>query len=381
MGPTAGQKEITVSIRGSIDSLTTERANGWVFSPSDKGPIIVQALLFGRIIGEAIADEHRPDLAAAGIGDGHSGFGIVFYEPVDPALLPMVSVRPIGGDVELPRTDLTGFPDFFRAMQARFPAAGRSRSVFGGLWTDRTDAARVLAGRIASGATPPDLEETLRRLINDGYVVLRNALAAGGLSVGDAALIDALPAEQPLDGAADAATRRVLEGLPGVLFRPMPLALFRAVLDDTPVAYRAMVHRGPAGAFSQPSNGDPLPSPAECLLSVVASRPEGAQIDVVRGSHALPEFTADGRSRWVSRDAATAIEIGIANGASVDTVEIGPNDMAVIGPGTIHRARGVGASAAVSAWCTPSRQVPLRTLARDGGTVQVRHSSGAGLIV
>lgn len=370
-----------MSIRGSIDSLTTKRANGWAFSPSEKGPTVVQAMLFGRIIGEAVADEHRPDLAAAGIGDGRSGFGIAFYEPVDPSLLPMVSVRPQGGDVELPRTDLTGFPEFFRAMQARFPAAGRSRSVFGGLWTDRTDAISVLTGRIASGATLPDLEEPLRRLINDGYVVLRNALAAGGLTTGDAALIDALPAEQPLDGAGDPATRRVLESLPGVLFRPLSLALLRAALDDHPVAYRASVVRGAAGIFSQPSNGDSLPSPAECLLAVVASRHDGAQIDVVRGSHALPEFTAEGRSRWIARDAAAAVEVAIANGAAVDTADIGPNDVAIVGPGTIHRSRGVGDSAAVNVWCAPSRQIPLRVLTRGEGPLQVRHSSGAGLII
>ena len=36
-------------------------------------------------------------------------------------LLPFVSVRPQGGDVELPRTNLTGFSEYFRALHACFP--------------------------------------------------------------------------------------------------------------------------------------------------------------------------------------------------------------------------------------------------------------------
>ncbi|HMI20275.1 MAG TPA: hypothetical protein VK533_12085, partial [Sphingomonas sp.] len=40
--------------------------------------VAVEARLDGRPVAVAAADHHRPDLAAAGIGDGHHGFSIRF---------------------------------------------------------------------------------------------------------------------------------------------------------------------------------------------------------------------------------------------------------------------------------------------------------------
>ncbi len=110
-----------MSLRGSVDSLDVEGASGWIFDGDRGRPVVVQAMLDGRVIGEAPAELPRPDLASAGLGDGRCGFQIAFYDAVDPGLLPFVAVRPQGGDVELPRTNLTGFGEYFRALHARFP--------------------------------------------------------------------------------------------------------------------------------------------------------------------------------------------------------------------------------------------------------------------
>jgi hypothetical protein len=370
-----------MSIRGSIDNLTESGAAGWLYAPAEKGVVNAQAHLFGRIIGQAMANLYRPDLFEAGVGDGQCGFSISFYVPVSAEHLPMVTVRPQGGDVELPRTNLTGFPDFFRAVQARFPAASRNRSVFGGLWTDRTDAARILSSRIASGATAPDLEEVLRAFIENGFAVLRGVREYHDLLDGDAALMAEAPTGEPLTAQAGPAARPLLEALPDVLFRDAPLRVCRAVLDDNPTVCRTTVHRGNDPMFSQPSTAGSIPSPTECLVSVIVSGPGAVEIDVIRDSHTLPEFTADGRSRWTSPDAAAAVEIAIAHGASVDTIELTAEDVAIIGPGMLHRVRSREASAAACTWSIPSRQTPLSMLAPGAERALMRHDTGAMMVI
>lgn len=370
-----------MSLRGSVDSLDAEGASGWIFDEDRGRPVVVQAMLDGRVIGEAPAEQPRPDLATAGLGDGRCGFRIAFYDAVDPALLPFIAVRPQGGDVELPRTNLTGFGEYFRALHARFPGAGRHRSVFGGLWTDRTDAARLLPGRVASGATPADLAPALRSLVGEGYVVLKSALAPTGFAAAELALVDSLEAGRPLDPRGEHAARRLLEALPGVVFRDVALRALRAVLDDNPVIYRAALSRGNGASFAQPSTVDALPSPAECVAVVACAGPGPATVDVVRGSHELPEFTSDGRSRWMIAGSGAGVEIAVSHALSVQHVEIGPLDLMLVGPGTLHRIRAPEDTTAVTACCAPSRLSPLRFISGEAGTFTVRHHSGAILAV
>lgn len=360
-----------MTIRGSIDGVSPESAFGWAFPGTGK-PLLVQALLDGRILGESVADQYRHDLAEAGLGDGHCGFTIAFYEPIDPALLPFVTVKPAGGDVELPRTNLSGFVEFFRAIHARHPGAGRARSVLGGLWIDRTDAAALLAGRIASGATPSELENALSTLIGRGYVVIRGALPAGGLPAAD----EALPADRALDPRAGESERSFLESLAELLFRDTALRLLRAALDDNPVCFRAALARVPEASFTQPSAAEALPSPAECMALVAGP----AMLDIVRGSHALPEFTADGRSRFLPGGPAAALELAVLHGASVETVEVGLRDLVLVAPGTLHRLRPEEGMSALRASIAPRRVTPVRVLAEpERAPFVLRHPSGAAL--
>jgi hypothetical protein len=367
-------------MRGSVDSLTATGAQGWIFTGGMGEDVVVQALLNGNIVGEATADIARPDLAAAGFGDGRCGFAIEFYDAVEAAKLPFVAIRPVGTDVDLPRTSLTGFGDFFRTLHTRRPGSGHHRSVFGGLWTDRADAARLLAGRVAAGATPADLEPTLRAFIDDGYAVLRSALAPVGFSAAEATLVDSLEAGRPLDPRAEYAARRLLEALPGIVFRDVPLRTLRGLLDDNPTAYRAEIARGDEARFTQPSAAEALSSPAECVMVLTCAGEDGLLLDIVRGSHALPEFTPDGRSRWLA-DGAAGIELAALQGMAVETVEVGPRDIAIVAAGTLYRIRTPDTAAGLSVWCSPARVTPDAFITGTVGTFTVRHHSGAKLTV
>ncbi|HZF75572.1 MAG TPA: hypothetical protein VE033_07045 [Acetobacteraceae bacterium] len=364
-----------MSIRGSVDQITTEGATGWAF-PEAGGQLTVQAIYDGRIIGETLADQHRHDLAEAGFGDGRCGFQIAFYEEVDPSLLPFVSIRPRGGDVELPRYAMTGFADFFRSIHARHPGAGRHRSVLGGLWIDRTDARAMLAGRVATGSTAGDLAAALGMLIADGYVVLRNALAANGLSGRGEELVARLQHGQAV--APEGEGRDALEAIAELVFRDIVLRPVRAALDDQPVCTRIVPVRGAEHGFMQPSTAEALPSPAECLV-LVAAIGGGLTLDVVRGSHALPEFTGEGRSRWTQAGIGAAQELALAGGLSVEQSEIGSGDIAILGAGTLHRIRAAEGTTGLRAWVLPRRVTPTRFLTGEAGTFSLRHATGAML--
>lgn len=369
-----------MSIRGSIDAISTQSALGWIAGLGAEEPLLVEARLQGRVIGEAIADRPRPDLAAAGLGDGNYGFDIVFCEALDPAVLPIVTVHPAGGDVMLQRTSLAGLHEFLGAVISRFPAAGRSRSIYGGLWVDRSDALRLLAGRILTGATPAELEAPLRGFIEDGFVKLPSAEGPAGLNEADTLPLDDLIAGS-LDPSANLATRAMLEELPHHLFRQATVAALRALLDDNPVAVRAVLARGDEAGFAQPSAAEVLPSPAECVLAVIGAGAAGCTLDIVRGGHTLPEFTAAGESRWTAPGATAGIAIAVKHGASVSSIDVGPLEIALVSAGSLYRIRSKGDGAGVAVLCVPARQSAVRVLSRNGGRFQVRHPSGALLSI
>lgn len=61
------------------------QVHGWLRAPAWPGAAVRATLLAdGRVVGDAVADRPRADLAAAGMGDGRHGFTVA----VDPALLP-----------------------------------------------------------------------------------------------------------------------------------------------------------------------------------------------------------------------------------------------------------------------------------------------------
>lgn len=323
-------------IRGSLDVITTAGLAGWAHAPDARDGLTVQALLNHQVIGEAVADMHRPDLAAVGIGDGNCGYSITFYHSLDPLYLPFVAVKPEGGDVELPRTDIAGYGDFFQALFRQWPVTGRHRSVLGGLWTDRMDAVALLRARREIGMIAPAVADAVEALVRSGFMLLPlpvDATSAWGT-------------------AADPA-RRAIEA---AIAAPNIIAALRAVLEDQPLVLRPHPC-DPAGPFRQPSGLEALSSPAECLL-LVAPLNGPVELEVVRDSHLLPEFTPDGVSRWMSRTGAEALGMAEQHGM-LDRIVLAPDTLGVIGPGLLHRILAPEGGAAV-ALTLPARTAPLR---------------------
>jgi hypothetical protein len=340
-----------MSIRGSLDVVTTSGAMGWAYSPGSPDSLTVQALLHHTVIGEAVSDNFRPDLAEVGLGDGNCGYSITFYNQVDPIYLPFVVVKPEGSDLEFPRSTTSGYGDFFRRLYERYPATGRHRSVFGGLWTDRVDAAAVLKGRCDIGMIRPEIEQNLSRFIQSGLLIVNDAapiptkpVSRSGRSGSSAFQPGTVSDEEVAD-----VLRTVLQG------RTL-LELMHAILEDHPLVFSAKRMTNQQ-QFCQPSAFEALQSPAECLAIVVPLGMGDVELDVVRDSHLFPEFTAEGQSRWENLSGNSFVELARRSHGMADRYKTPPGNVAIIGPGLIHNVHA--GSDVLRMLCVPSRQAPL----------------------
>ena len=342
-----------MTIRGSLDVVTTKSASGWAYAPSRRSDIVVQAVLSHEVIGDATASDHRPDLAAVGMGKGNCGYTIEFYREINPLYLPFVSVKVDGGDIELPRAGQLGFADFFTAIHALHPTAGRSRSVLGGLWTDRTDAAAIVKSKAEIGQIDADTAVTIGQLIHLGIAVV----------------------ERPGDPLATAG--RDLEQIADLVETPSILAALRAAFDGNPAVLSAE-HCDRDTLLVQPSAENRLPSAAECLVLVAAATEQPAAVEIVRDSHRLPEFTRGGVSRWANGELQAGVEVAAARQGLMSRYDIARGAVALIGPGTIYRLRCTTGAQALKMYCVPTRTIPM-TLVNDDSRPETIRKSGVRL--
>jgi hypothetical protein len=292
-------------IRGSVDIITTTEVHGWAFSPARRNPVLVQAVLNHEILGETEATIHRPDLAAAGLGNGNAGYIIKLHRPIDPLYLPFITVKLDGGDAELPRAPNLGFAEFFTAFHAAHPSAGRSRTLLGGLWTDRTDAAALRRGKTAIGHLPAEFP-ALDSYIYTGLAILPQPET---------------PNLHALQDNPDHAIQTLLQS-------PALSRLLHAILEDNFCSAPHTWLTTPDQTFAQPSSRNSSPSPAECLELLVPL--EDSTLEIIRNSATLPEFTPSGASRWTG----AAPE---STHAMLDRYNLPASTPALIAPGTIYR--------------------------------------------
>ena len=174
----------------------------------------------------------------------------------------------------MPRTGQLGFVEFFSALYRDHPSAGRSRSVFGGLWTDRTDAAALLNAKVQIGQIADEPASVVGGVIHHGIAIVSET--------GN----DINPTKR-----SDSA---LLEQLAAILEEPRMLAVLRSVFEDNLLVLSAEELRGCDTELVQPSAEARHPSPGECLVIVAPFAEAEITVEIVRDSHLLPEFTPAG---------------------------------------------------------------------------------------
>ena len=329
---------MAIMVRGAVDFVSGTEVIGWAFSPGRNSPVVVQAAINNEILGEAKAEVLRPDLAASGLGDGKAGFVIRLNRAIQPKYFPFVVVKVDYGDAELPRTPVLGVAEFFGSLYLRHPAAGRPRSVFGGLWIDRTDAPALLRSKMGIGQLSTDTGAVIADLLQGGIAIIETS--------GD---IDQ-----------DSWRNNLPDRLGERLEDATLLALLRGVLEDNPLAVKAEWISSAKDWFTQPSAGNPSPSPAECL-DVIFSFGDDVSLDVMRESHRLPEFTPQGLSRYSGGTAGSGLAVAGSN-SLVDRIALPCGSGAVVGPGTLYKVRCTSGSLAFRILCLPARGTPFALL-------------------
>ncbi len=110
---------------GSIDEADRTRMRGWVRSGlSPDAPVCLLLTANDRLLERVVANRHRPDLQAAGIGDGRFGFDVSLRPPLDLARSWLVHLRAEGSGEDMPGSPLRLDPssDFDDAARAAFTA-------------------------------------------------------------------------------------------------------------------------------------------------------------------------------------------------------------------------------------------------------------------
>jgi glycosyltransferase involved in cell wall biosynthesis len=102
----AASEALELGIEGHVDYLSRWVATGWVWLPSaPEMAANIHAVLDGRVVGRAIADQMRPDLLEYGKGTGRYGFVLGFDEPLTGSKPPLILVVGPEGSARLPGAD------------------------------------------------------------------------------------------------------------------------------------------------------------------------------------------------------------------------------------------------------------------------------------
>lgn len=96
------------NIEGAVDSVTRWGASGWAWlSAAPDQAVSIEAVMDGRVVGKATADQYRPDLAEHGKGTGRYGFILAFTTPLTGTRAPVLRGAGSEGHTILPGpTDL-----------------------------------------------------------------------------------------------------------------------------------------------------------------------------------------------------------------------------------------------------------------------------------
>lgn len=331
-------------LEGSVDLVTTERTSGWLSDRQVDVKWDVVAKLNGAVIGEAKAILSRPDLASVGFHDGNCGFDLHFYHPISPADLGAVTVHPRDSSLAIPRTSNDSYLDIIEAVTKKYPGSGRSRTLYGGLWTDRTDSLQILSGKLSAGLCAAEVFSDLRALISDGLVAIP------------------VPAPNSADGAAK---KRDLAELAPRFLNERVAAFLKYAFDDTPVANRIDILTATDERYLQTGAIEPMSSPAECVACYFSLDGQGSRIDYVLDSHELPEFGKRGLSRWTAEGSVSLPIIAASSERPVRGLALEAGRCVFVGPGLIHRCVPAQGQSVARVLLAPKRVTPLRLLAND----------------
>jgi hypothetical protein len=314
----------TLEIRGSLDRIDPSALEGWltlIHAPEQKIPLDI--MLNGRLLGQCIADRHRPDLEDAGIADGACAFRFDLPAFVPAASLNQITLRISGSPL------LLEIPN--RKTEPAGPAHRATISQFGGLWIDRSDFIDQLALKHRNGLLSDDVADQITRFVRDGYIVLKAAVRAQLLDAINADIDrvwfnpppglqietfepDGVMRYLPPDARwRDGATKMldlysVSAAAREAIASPMLLAFLSAIFEAAPKAFQGLTFwNGSQQAIHKDTayvkiDSNPLHLAAS-WLALEDIQPGTGELEYYVGSHRAPDFLFGGTSKWMEAHA------------------------------------------------------------------------------
>ncbi len=337
-------------LEGSVDLVSLHNASGWIGDRDSERSFEVTISLHDEIIGEGPADLYRPDLEQVGFGEGRCGFDIGFFRPIEGHDLPFVIVKVRGSNLAIPRTSRESYIDFVRSVTGQYPGAGRQRSIFGGLWTDRTDALDVLNGRRVVGSCTAPVYPKVRSFIADGLV----EVAAGRA--------DGYEAQRHEDSGHGTVAARQAADIARSFVTDEFADVLKAVFDDVPVLYASQEITETEENFYQACALERLSSPSELAVAYMMVSGTGARLEYVAESHELPEFGPNGVSRWTKAGTVAVSVVAVSLKQPVKSLDLGTGASVIVSPGLIHRVAVPQDCTVVRLIMSPKRVTPTKFL-------------------
>jgi phytanoyl-CoA hydroxylase len=318
---------------GYLDRIVSGWVCGWAWdSALPEDAVEIDVYVDGVRHTTASAELYRPDLETAGKGNGRHAFEVDLSERLRDEQEHQVSVR-------YARTafDLRGSPQRVTAGPgidaAGSEVGGRGqplgttfRSRFGGLWTDLSNAANLIDGKAALGWITREEADALRRWLEDGYVILPQAVPHD--------LIDRLEADVEEIWEGKSATRCFVEFYEGrhlvhypagprfktqpckllhlyahldsvrrVVFAEPILRLLTLVFERPVLAFQSLYFRwGSRQDIHQDTAFVKVSSPLELAASWVALediQPNSGELEYFVGSHKLDDYLFEGCYKWM----------------------------------------------------------------------------------
>jgi hypothetical protein len=323
--------ELEDGFEGHLELVDNGWVLGWAWSAlHPEAPVEVDVLVDGVPRARAIANLYRPDLEVAGKGNGRHGFEAQIPESardgdfISVAVCFSPSGKPLFGSprsVSFARPEARR-PDARGGAQVMGPVY---RSRFGGLWPDLSNAHAVIAGKCALGWITPREKELLTRWVEDGFVILPQAVPHDAIDRLEADVERVWSGTSPErcfvefweDGAVlhpagprlkDKRAKLLdlhqhFESAREVIFAEDVLRFTSLVLERPTLAFQSLYFRwGSRQDIHQDTAFVKVSSPLEFLASWIALedvQPDSGELEYYKGSHRLEDFLFDGRHKWM----------------------------------------------------------------------------------
>lgn len=309
--------EMFATIEAHIERLDTTAIQGWLWVPDEPlARLRLEVFYQGVPIGECTANEFRPDLEHADIGDGAHGFFFRLPAAFPRSELEHLRVRVKGMGILNAKGITNGIFD-----------SPTSHSQFGRLWIDQLDWIDRLALKNRRRELSDELSEIIFRFVRDGFVIFKQAVPLDVVhrvnadieelwqNPPEGLLIETFEPDSiqkyiPPDIALRGKRTKFLDtyafsaNVRAATAAPRVRDFLKAIFEDTPKAFQSLsFHTGSQQAIHKDSayvKIDTAPMHLAATWLALENIEAGTgELEYYVGSHRAPEFLFGGVHKWM----------------------------------------------------------------------------------